>query len=179
MLGHRGEPIPADLDGYDALVVLGGEMGANDDESCPWLAPTKALIAHGRRTRARFLGICLGHQLAAAALGGEVIVNPLGQAVGLTPVSLTSAGEADALLEGVRPGASSIQWNATWRRRLPEGAVELATAPDGTVQAARFARARVGRAVPSGGVAGGLRSLDRRRPRATRSNGSSSARRPS
>lgn len=139
VLGHRGEPVPADLAGYDGLLVLGGEMGANDDADHAWLAPTKQLIATVVRSGQCFLGICLGHQLASDALGGEVIVNPLGQAVGLTPVGLNAAGEADALLKVVTPGALSIQWNRDVASRLPDGAVRLADAPDGTVQAARFA----------------------------------------
>jgi GMP synthase (glutamine-hydrolysing) len=139
VLGHRGEPVPADLDGYDGLVVLGGEMGANDDAEHAWLAPTKALISTVVAQGHCFLGICLGHQLASAALGGEVIVNPLGQAVGLTPVGLNTAGEADELMKVVDGGALSIQWNRDVTSRLPDGAVVLATSPDGTVQAARFA----------------------------------------
>lgn len=139
LLGHRGDAIPAELDGYAGLLVLGGEMGANDDADHAWLAPTKALIADVVRSGQCFLGICLGHQLASAALGGDVIVNPLGQAVGLTPVGLNDAGQADALLKVVEPGALSIQWNRDVASRLPEGAVTLADAPDGTVQAARFA----------------------------------------
>lgn len=138
VLGHRGEAVPAELDPYDGLVVLGGEMGANDDADHDWLAPTKLLIAQVVDKGQCFLGICLGHQLAVAGLDGEVIVNPLGQAVGLTPVTLTSEGEADELLGVVSAGSRSIQWNRDVASRLPEGATALATAPDGTVQAARY-----------------------------------------
>jgi GMP synthase (glutamine-hydrolysing) len=139
VLGHRGEQVPETLGAYAALVVLGGEMGAYDDESCPWLTPTKALIRHTVQSGRAFLGICLGHQLAGAALDGEIVVNPNGQAKGLTLVSLTPAGQADELTKVIRRGAVAVQWNDDVMWRLPEGAVELATAPDGTVQAARFA----------------------------------------
>jgi GMP synthase-like glutamine amidotransferase len=67
-LGHRRQAIPPTLNGYAGLVVLGGEMGANDDAACPWLTPTKALIARSVADGAWFLGICLGHQLAAVEL---------------------------------------------------------------------------------------------------------------
>lgn len=137
--GHRGEPIPSDLSGYDGLVVLGGEMGAYDDADHPWLIPTKALIATAIRAGQCFLGICLGHQLAAVALGGAVVKNPRGHATGLTPVRLTAEGRDDLLLGPTQPGALTIQWNNDVVSRLPAGAVELATSPDGAVQAARFA----------------------------------------
>ncbi len=136
---HRGDPVPETIGGYAALVVLGGEMGAHDDVSCPWLTPTKALIRRTVEAGETFLGICLGHQLAAAALGGDVIVNPNGQAKGLTLVSPTSQGASDPLIEVVRPGSMAVQWNDDVVWQLPVGAVELATSPDGTVQAARFA----------------------------------------
>jgi GMP synthase (glutamine-hydrolysing) len=136
--GGRGDEIPAELGKYAGLVVLGGDMGANDDADNPWLTPTKALIASVVRSGGCFLGICLGHQLAAAALGGEVIRNPLGEAAGLTPVALTTAGRSDPLLGIVADGARAVQWNRDIVSRLPVGANLLATAPDGTAQAARY-----------------------------------------
>jgi GMP synthase (glutamine-hydrolysing) len=135
---HHGDPVPADLGSHDALLVLGGEMGANDDAAHAWLQPTKALIATVVDAGQPFLGICLGHQLATVALGGEVTRNPDGMAGGLTTVALTSAGRDDPLL-AASDGLRSVQWNGDIAARLPEGAVALATAPDGTVQAARFA----------------------------------------
>lgn len=138
IMGHRGDAVPGNLSGYDGLVVLGGEMGAYDDETHPWLAPTKRLIAKVVEVGQCFLGICLGHQLATVALGGTVIVNPAGQAKGLTRVTLTDAGRADPVIQAIRPGAQSIQWNSDIAVNLPAGAVTLATSPDGTIQAARF-----------------------------------------
>ena len=50
---HAGDPIPEELDGYQALISLGGEMGAVDDDVAPWLPATKALLRRGRRGRTR------------------------------------------------------------------------------------------------------------------------------
>jgi GMP synthase (glutamine-hydrolysing) len=136
--GHRGEPVPLVLDGYAGLVVLGGEMGAADDATCPWLTPTKALIASTVAGGRWFLGICLGHQLAAVALGGEVVVNPSGRALGLMPIRLTDDGRRDELLSVIGSGARSLQWNSDVVSRLPPGATRLATASDGSVLAARY-----------------------------------------
>ncbi len=136
--GDRGDAIPAELGGYAGLVVLGGEMGANDDADNPWLTPTKSLIATVVRSGQCFFGICLGHQLAAAALGGRVIRNPHGNATGLTPVTLTADGRTDPMLGAVPQGARAVQWNRDVVSLLPGGATLLATSPDGTVQAARY-----------------------------------------
>lgn len=138
--GDRGDVVPQELGAYAGLVVLGGEMNAYDDATCPWLTSTKTLIASVVGARRCFLGICLGHQLAAVALGGEVITNPLGQTIGLAPVALTEEGRRDYLLTAIAAGAQSIQWNADVVSKLPEAATELATSPDGTVLAARFGR---------------------------------------
>ncbi|MEO8851000.1 MAG: type 1 glutamine amidotransferase [Allobranchiibius sp.] len=130
--------LPTDLARYDGLVVLGGHMGANSDDDYPWLAPTKALLVDAIRKDVPTLGVCLGHQLLASALGGTVDVNDLGTRIGLTSVALTDAGRDDEVL------ASSVarratHWNEDVVTYLPAGAVRLATAPDGTVQAARYA----------------------------------------
>ncbi|MCA3764655.1 MAG: gamma-glutamyl-gamma-aminobutyrate hydrolase family protein, partial [Cutibacterium sp.] len=64
-------PVPPIVDA-DALVVLGGSMSCQDDAEAPWLAPTRQLISRTVRAGTPFLGICLGHQLATVALGGQV-----------------------------------------------------------------------------------------------------------
>ena len=65
-----GQPIPP-LEGYDALWVMGGPMDVWDIEECPWLIPEKQAIRTWVRDLKRpYLGLCLGHQLLADALGG-------------------------------------------------------------------------------------------------------------
>ncbi|MFC7487629.1 type 1 glutamine amidotransferase [Knoellia sp. CPCC 206453] len=131
-----GEAIPETLK-HDALIVLGGAMNANGDEHYPWLAPTRDLlrtaVAHGTPT----LGVCLGHQLLAVALGGEVIVNPRGRVVGLVPLSLNADGDEDPLLAGLS-GREVVHYNGDVVSRLPEGATVLATSPDGSPQAVLY-----------------------------------------
>ena len=85
---YAGDALPA-LTAYDGVLVLGGEMGANDDDAHPWLTPLKAGIRDAVEAGTPLLGICLGHQLVAAALGGVVERNPRGQTVGLQPVGWT------------------------------------------------------------------------------------------
>lgn len=134
---YAGHDLPADLADHDALLVLGGSMGANDDATHAWLPATRDLIRASAARGKPVLGICLGHQLAAVALGGTVEVNPHGRQFGVLPIGWTDVASADPVL-GSRP-ARAIHWNNDVVTGLPSGAVVLAHAPDGTVQAARLA----------------------------------------
>ena len=134
---YDGDALPA-LTAYDAVVVLGGEMSANDDDTVAWLGPLKAGIRDAVAAGTPLLGICLGHQVIAAALGGTVERNPRGQIVGLQPVGW-SADAADDDWVGARTSAEvAIHWNNDVVVALPDGAVVLARTPGGEVQAARF-----------------------------------------
>jgi GMP synthase (glutamine-hydrolysing) len=131
---YAGDALPADLTGHAALLVLGGSMGATDDH--PWLEPTRALVREAAATGVPALGICLGHQLAAVALGGWTDRNPLGQQLGLVPTGW--CGEQDALMGALRP-PRGVQWNDDLVLTPPDGTVVLAATPAGELQAARFA----------------------------------------
>lgn len=138
----RGDPLPGDLADHDGLLVLGGSAGAYDDATAPWLPAVRALVRDAAATGVPTLGICLGHQLAAVALGGRVRRNPRGQTVGLTPVTWTDEARADALFgpfAARRPEPRAIHWNNDVVTGLPGDAVLLATGPGGEVQAARLA----------------------------------------
>jgi GMP synthase (glutamine-hydrolysing) len=135
---HRGDPLPESLGQQDGLVVLGGEMGALDDDVAPWLPQVRRLVASTVEAGRPFLGVCLGHQLAAAGLGGTVTRNPAGHSQGVTPFRHTGQGADDPLLSSVAPGSPVVQWNNDIVVALPPGAESLATSPDGSVQAARF-----------------------------------------
>jgi GMP synthase-like glutamine amidotransferase len=71
---HAGEPLPA-LDAFDWLMVMGGPMNIYEHAAYPWLVPEKKLIADAVAAGRRVLGVCLGSQLLADALGGEVTRN--------------------------------------------------------------------------------------------------------
>ncbi|HEU5000171.1 MAG TPA: type 1 glutamine amidotransferase [Lapillicoccus sp.] len=134
---YAGDSLPDDLAGHDGLLVLGGQMGANDDDAHPWLGPTKALIRGGADTGVPVLGICLGHQLAAAALGGEVVVNATGARRGVLDVTWGAEHIDDPVLSGC--GGSAVFWHHDVVTRLPEGTRVLARAQTGELVAARYA----------------------------------------
>jgi GMP synthase (glutamine-hydrolysing) len=135
---YAGDPLP-DPASYDALVVLGGAMGANDDADSPWLAPLRERIRDHAGGGVPVLGICLGHQLAAVALGGTVERNPHGQQVGLFTVGWFADAHLDPLMASVATPRRGVQWNDDIVSALPPGAVALARTPQGELQAARFA----------------------------------------
>ena len=136
---HAGEPLPADLTGHDALVVLGGSMDAWDDEQHPWLAEVRLLVRDAVDRAVPTLGICLGHQLATLALGGRVSRNPAGPALAVLPLGWQPAASADPLLGPVAGAPWGVHWNQDVVTDLPPGAAVLARSPDGAVQAARLA----------------------------------------
>jgi GMP synthase (glutamine-hydrolysing) len=137
---YAGDALPATTEGYDGLVVMGGAMGANDDDTSPWLPATRDLIRAAAAAGVPTLGICLGHQLCAVALGGEVRRNPQGRQLGLLDIGFDEVAADDPLLgASYGTGRRSMHWNDDIVTRLPEGAVQLATAATGEVQAARHA----------------------------------------
>jgi len=66
-----GDALPATPAGYAGVVVLGGSMGATDDDVAPWLPATRRLLAAAVEAALPTLGLCLGAQLLAVATGGS------------------------------------------------------------------------------------------------------------
>jgi GMP synthase-like glutamine amidotransferase len=130
---HRGEDIPA-LDRYDLMLVLGGAMQTWEEDKHPWLADEKRAIAEWVRERAKpYLGICLGHQLLADALGGEVGLSPAPE-IGVFEVAL-GARPAHPFLAGVEDRHRLMQWHLAEVNRPPDDALVLARSADTAVQA--------------------------------------------
>lgn len=132
-------PIP-DFDGFDLLVVMGGPMDVWQEKTYPWLAREKTAIRHWvRDLRRPYFGVCLGHQLLAAALGGKV--GPMARPeIGLAPIDLTPAGQEDPLFQGFQSGFETFQWHGAEILRLPEGAQILASNSACPAQAIRWGR---------------------------------------
>jgi GMP synthase-like glutamine amidotransferase len=130
-----GDPIPR-LDDADALLVFGGPMNVDEEARFPWLGPETAAIRDAATGGLPILGVCLGGQLLAKALGARVTRNPVPE-VGLLQVELTESGAADPLFAGWPRRPPVVQWHSD-TFALPSGATLLATSPACRTQAFRW-----------------------------------------
>ncbi len=120
----------------DGLVVMGGPFGAYEEGWYPFLAKECELLATVVRRGSPVLGICLGAQLLAKALGARVFPGD-GAEIGFGSVELTAAGLRDALFSGVGHTLSVFHWHGD-TFTLPDGAVLLASSETYAHQAFRF-----------------------------------------
>ena len=128
-----GEPIP-DLEAFDALWVMGGPMDVWEEDSHPWLVDEKAAIRLAvEELELPYVGICLGHQLLASALGAEV--GPGNSEVGVLPVQLTDAGQQHAFFNGLASEMETLQWHSAEVKSIPSGFEVLARSADCEIQA--------------------------------------------
>lgn len=111
------------LDAPDLLIVMGGPMGVYETGRHPWITAEVAAIARRLKTGAPTLGICLGSQMIAAALGARVYPGPARE-VGFAPLHLTDAGRASPL--AALDGVQVLHWHGD-TFGLPDGAVRLAS----------------------------------------------------
>ena len=134
-------PLP-DPGGFDAIFALGGPQHANADDKYPYLAQEKKLLRKVVEQDIPYLGICLGGQLLASALGAPVTRHHITE-IGFYEVELTAAGKNDPLFQGLPGYQQVIHWHED-TFGLPDGAVRLATSENTVNQAFRFGRRAYG-----------------------------------
>ncbi|MCW2539701.1 MAG: guaA [Frankiales bacterium] len=134
--GPAGE-LPADLSGYGGLVVMGGSMGAQDDAIAAWLPDTRRLLSEAARAQLPTLGVCLGAQLLAAAVGGRVEV-AAAPVIGAQLIAKRQAAANDVLFAELPITPDVLQWHFDEITRLPAAAVLLASSPATEVEAFRI-----------------------------------------
>lgn len=120
----RGEPLPASLEGYAALVVMGGPQQAYDD-SLPWREPTLALLRSAVTSGLPTLGVCLGAQLLAEATGGRVARGEAGPELGAGLVAKRDVAGADQLFWDLPLSPPVVQWHYDAVVDLPPGSTLL------------------------------------------------------
>jgi GMP synthase (glutamine-hydrolysing) len=120
-IADRGAPT---ANGYDAVIVLGGAMNVGEDDDNPWLVDEYELLRAWLDAETPLLGICLGAQTLAHAIGAPVTRMPEAQ-IGLLEVVLTAEGRTDPVL-GVLPARFPALFGNSYRFAVPAGGVELA-----------------------------------------------------
>jgi GMP synthase (glutamine-hydrolysing) len=125
-----------EIDRYHGLVVLGGPMNVDQVEQHPHLHTELELIERAMQRGMPILGVCLGAQLVAKALGAEVRPSPQKE-IGWYPVSPTRQALDDPLLGHFGPCEQIFQWHGD-SFELPRGAVHLASSPGCPNQAFRY-----------------------------------------
>ncbi|MER7949505.1 type 1 glutamine amidotransferase [Streptomyces sp. NPDC096079] len=137
----EGGALPETLSGHAGLLVLGGSVNCEQDGAAPWLPRVRALVREAVAGEVPLLGICLGGQIVAHALGGAVTRRTQGPELGAVPLRRLPAAEGDPVLGGVPEGAPAAQWHWDEVERLPAGAVPLLTGDDCPYQAFRVGSA--------------------------------------
>ncbi len=139
---HAGDPLPETLDGYAALVVLGGDQSAypapDGTPGAPWFPALEGLLRKAVRHRVPTLGVCLGAQLLASAHGGVVERSTAGPEIGPALIGRRDAADTDPLFKRVPLMPDVLQWHADEITELPYGAVLLAASSRFPVQAFRI-----------------------------------------
>lgn len=133
-----GDTIPDRLEA-DGLIVLGGEMSSNDTATHPWLERVRRLMRDAVERGRPTLGICLGGQLLAQALGGTVVRGASGTEAGLVTVTTTDAAQDDAIFHGLGRDFAVASMHGDEIEVLPDGAELLGTSTPYAHQAFRAA----------------------------------------
>ena len=132
---YKAGTLPSMQD-FDGLIIMGGPMNIYEDNSYPWLAAERRFIKEAVDAGKSAVGICLGAQLLADALGSPVFAGKEKE-IGWWPISLTEDGKKSQLCSGLPPAATVFHWHGD-TFNIPKGAVHLAESQGCSSQAFLF-----------------------------------------
>lgn len=132
----RFPDLKPDLEDYEGLVILGGPMNIGEDARYPHLTTEKKLVESALKKEIPVLGICLGSQIIADALGAPVVKNTAVE-IGWYPLSLTEEASADPLFRHMEHGDHVFHWHG-YKFGVPRSAVKLAASDLTENQAFRY-----------------------------------------
>jgi GMP synthase (glutamine-hydrolysing) len=133
---HDGHPVPNEIRGAGGLIVMGGPQTIYQLDRYPYLRDEIRLTENALKENKPVLGVCLGSQLLAAALGAKVYRGPERE-IGWYPVHLSDAAKDDRLMRGLPAEFTAAHWHSDVFD-LPSGAVVLASSEKTPVQGYRY-----------------------------------------
>ncbi len=136
---YNGDPLPADIGRFKAIVSMGGPMNVYEEEKFPFLKDETVLLKKAIEADMPVIGICLGAQMIAKSSGARVVRSPA-EEVGWCRVFLTDEGKTDPLFEGLSSELEVLQWHGDMFE-IPKKGVLLATGHDCPHQAFRYRNA--------------------------------------
>lgn len=132
----RHPEIEPSIEDYSGLIVLGGPMNVDQQDKYPFLKTELKLIESALNKEVPVLGVCLGSQLLASALGAPVRKNPVKE-VGWYDLHVTDIAKSDSLFAHFGEIEKIFQWHGC-TFDIPESALHLASSPDCSNQAFRY-----------------------------------------
>ncbi len=134
----KGESLPESLEDIEAIVSLGGPMNVYEENKYPFLQDENEILKKAIKEEIPILGICLGAQLLAKALGAQV-KKAKTKEIGWHKINLTAYGQKDSLFEGLSAELDVFQWHED-TFDIPEKAMPLATSSSCQNQAFKWGK---------------------------------------
>jgi GMP synthase-like glutamine amidotransferase len=138
MINLEKDTLSKNLDDFSHIIILGGPMNVYEEDRYPFLRAEDLFIKEAIQRRKRILGICLGAQLIAKALGAKVFKSPLKE-IGWYDVELTETGLKDSLFSTLPKMFSVFQWHED-TFEIPRNAKLIATSSSVPNQAFRYGK---------------------------------------
>lgn len=134
---HGSAAIPRSITNYDGFIILGGEGRAHNDDTYPWVSQLYPLVRQAVQHHIPTLGICLGAQIIAHALGGTVTHAYVPLQAGMVDIHATAPAAHDPLLGTLPSRYPMVEYHEDTITQTPQGATILATSAQCPTEAFR------------------------------------------